>query len=166
MTSRYKLEFPAWYVRAHYCKFPANECARVRMVTVSMKIWCGSKGYWMVSSRWLTPLHFALAVKYESGIRYPRRACLFAFRLMPHLLGLFHWGVCRVSKLGAMSKIKSCKIDRIVWKVHGMSCFVFCFCERNPLPIHCTDLLQNKTSCWISSSGAILEIYFLTLPVI
>ena len=44
---------------------------------------------------------------------------MFAFRLMPYLLGLFHWGVGRVSKLGAMSKRKSCKFDRIVWKMHA-----------------------------------------------
>ena len=43
-------------------------------------------------------------------VRYPWKACLFAFRLMPYLLGLFHWGACRVSKLGAMSKRKSCKL--------------------------------------------------------
>ena len=78
---------------------------------------------------------------------------------MPYLLRLFAWGVCRASKLGAMSKMKSCKIDRIVWKVHGMSCFVFCFCERTymytyPLPIHCTEILK------ISNSGAILEHLF------
>ena len=93
------------------------------------------------------------------------KACIFAFRLMPYLLiGLFHWGVCRVSNLGAMSKRKSCKIDQIVWKMHAtcMSCFVLSFCERMhacPLPIHCTEILRNKT-CWISNSGAILEHLF------
>ena len=35
-------------------------------------------------------------------VRYPWKACLFAFRLMPYLLGLFHRGVCRVSKYGTM----------------------------------------------------------------
>ena len=40
-------------------------------------------------------------------VRYPWKACLFAFRLMPYLLGLFHWCACRVSKLRAMSKRKS-----------------------------------------------------------
>ena len=39
-------------------------------------------------------------------------------------------GVCRVSKFRAMSKRKSCKIDRIVWKMCAMSCFVLCFCEQ------------------------------------
>ena len=32
---------------------------------------------------------------------------------MPYLLGLFHCGMCRVSKFGAMSKREGCKIDRI-----------------------------------------------------
>ena len=92
-------------------------------------------------------------------VRYPWKACIFAFRLMPYLLGLFHWGVSRMSKLGAIiSKRKSCKIDQIVWKMHAMSFFVLSFCERMhtyPLPIHCTEILRNKTSCWISNSGAI-----------
>ena len=35
-----------------------------------------------------------------------------------------------MSKLGAMSKRKSCKIDRILWGMHAMSCFVLSFCER------------------------------------
>ena len=35
-------------------------------------------------------------------VRYSWKACLFAFRQMPYLLGLFHWGVCRVHKLGAI----------------------------------------------------------------
>ena len=66
---------------------------------------------------------------------------------MPYLLGLLHWGVCRVSKLGAMSERKSCKIDRIVWKMHAMSCFVLSFCERMhlyPPPIHCTESSETK----------------------
>ena len=42
---------------------------------------------------------------------------------MPYLLGLFDWGACRMSKLGVMSKRKSCKIDRIVWEMHAMSSF-------------------------------------------
>ena len=63
---------------------------------------------------------------------YPVKASLFASRLMPYLLGLFYWGVCRVSRVSwrAMSRMKSCKIDRIVCKMHAMSCFVFSFCER------------------------------------
>ena len=35
-----------------------------------------------------------------------------------------------MSKLGAMSKRKSCKIDRILWEMRAMSCFVLSFCER------------------------------------
>ena len=63
-------------------------------------------------------------------IRYPWKACLFALRLMPYLFGLFHRGVCRMSKLGAMAKRKSCKIDRFLWEMSAMSCFVLSFCER------------------------------------
>ena len=40
-----------------------------------------------------------------------------------YLLGLFHWGAFRVSKVGAMSKRKSCKIDWIVWEMHALSSF-------------------------------------------
>ena len=65
---------------------------------------------------------------------------------MPYLLGLFHWGACRVSKLGATSKNKSCKIDRIVWEMHAI-CEVLRFpfvteCTRArvyPLPIQCAE---------------------------
>ena len=67
---------------------------------------------------------------YIRHVRYHWNACLFAFRLMPNLLWLFNWCVCRVRKLGASWKIKSCKIYRIVLKVHVISCFVFRFCER------------------------------------
>ena len=42
---------------------------------------------------------------------YPWKAFLFAFRFMPDLVWLFHRSVCKVNKLGAMSKRKSCKID-------------------------------------------------------
>ena len=42
---------------------------------------------------------------------------------MPYLLGLFHCGVCRVSKLGVKSKRKSCKIDQIVQEMHAMPGF-------------------------------------------
>ena len=86
---------------------------------------------------------------------------LFALRLMPYMFGLFHWGVCRTSKLGAMSKMKSCKIDRILWEMRAMSFVPFILwayicCTR----AHCTEILRNKTSCWISNSDAILEHLF------
>ena len=42
---------------------------------------------------------------------------------MPYLLGLFHWGACRVSKLGVKSKRKSCKLDQFVWEMHAMPSF-------------------------------------------
>ena len=42
---------------------------------------------------------------------------------MPYSLRLFYWGACRVSKLGEISKTKTCKIDRIVWEMHAMPSF-------------------------------------------
>ena len=55
------------------------------------------------------------------------KACLFAFRLMPNLLGLFYWGACRVRKLGATSNMKGCRIDRIEWEMHVPLVFGFPF---------------------------------------
>ena len=136
------------------------------------------KAHWWLRQfvKWTTPFKksnatqvwsiiFLLSWICVNQVRYPWKACLFAFRLMPYLLGLFHWGMCRVSKLRAMSKRKICKIDRILWNMHAMSCFVLSFCERTCTrtccPFHCTEILWNKTSCWISNSGAILEhLYF------
>ena len=43
---------------------------------------------------------------------------------MPYLLGLFHWGACRLSKLGVKSKSKSCKMDQSLWEMHVMPSFV------------------------------------------
>ena len=62
---------------------------------------------------------------------------------MPYLSGLFDWGACKVSKLGAMSKRKSCKIDRIEWEMHAtcvcqvlgfpfVSAWSVCTCTRCP----------------------------------
>ena len=82
-------------------------------------------------------------------LNIPRRpkACLFAFWLMPYLLGLFHWGACRVSKLGAISSNKSCKIDRIVWEMHARWSLRFPFvteCTRGYLlPIQCTKVSED-----------------------
>ena len=91
-------------------------------------------------------------------IRYP---CLFALRLMPYLFGLFHWGVCRMSKLGAVSKMKSCKIDRILWKCVFVQALLWAYARvpTAPGPIHCPFFFfyrnpRNKTSCWISNSDA------------
>ena len=91
-------------------------------------------------------------------VRYPWKACLFASRLMLYLLGLFHWGACRVSKLGAMSKRKSCKIYPIEWEMHAMSSFGLFFCEcmhAYPLPICCAEILRKyrKISAQWMSSG-------------
>ena len=72
-------------------------------------------------------------------VRDPWKACLFAFRLMPYLLGLFHWGNV---------KRKSCKIDRIVWEMHALSSFGLSFCEcmhAYPLPIHCAEILRIRS---------------------
>ena len=104
-------------------------------------------------------------------IRYPWKACSFALRLMPYLLGLFHWGVCRMSKLGAMSKRKKLQNWSDSMEMHAMSCFVLSFCERmHAYPLRPGHSLYrnppNKTSCWIQISDAILEHYFLTLPLI
>ena len=57
--------------------------------------------------------------------RYPWKACLFAFRLMPYLFGLFHWGACRVSKLGLCQKGKVAKLIGMYGK--GMLCQVLGF---------------------------------------
>ena len=45
---------------------------------------------------------------------------------MPYLLGLFHWGVCRVSKLGG--NIKKGKVAKLIG-LYGkcMLCHVLCF---------------------------------------
>ena len=40
------------------------------------------------------------------------------------LLGLFHWGACRLSKFGVKSKSKTCKMDQSVWEMHVMPSFV------------------------------------------
>ena len=61
-------------------------------------------------------------------LRYSWKACIFAFWLMPYVLAMFHWGACRVSKLGTISKRKSYKINRIEWEMHVMSSFGLSFC--------------------------------------
>ena len=69
------------------------------------------------------------------------------FRLMSYLLGLFHWGVCSLRKLGTMSDRKSCTIDRIVWEnaCYVMFCaFLFERMHVYPLPIRCTEILQKQ----------------------
>ena len=98
----------------------------------------------------------------------PWKACLFAFRLMPYLLGLFHWGVCRVSKLGAMSKRKSCKINRIVWKMHAMSCLCFplvTVCTRT----HCPFIVPKSEETKHAEFQIVVQFWnicFLTLRLI
>ena len=53
------------------------------------------------------------------------KAPLFAFPLMPCLLWLLYWGMCRVSEFGAMSKIKSYKIWLDRKKVRAANHYVF-----------------------------------------
>ena len=105
-------------------------------------------------------------------IRYPWKACLFALRSMPYLFGWFHWGVCRMSKLGAMSKRKSCKIDWILWEMRAMSCFVpfllwaYALVPTAPGPIHCTKILRNKHHADFQIVMQFWNIYFVTLRLI
>ena len=74
-------------------------------------------------------IKFILSLICIHQVRYLWKACLFAFRLMPYLLGLFYWGVCRLSKLRATSKMKGCKIDRIEWEIHVITSFGVSYCE-------------------------------------
>ena len=105
-------------------------------------------------------------------IRYPWNACLFALRLMPYLFGLFHWGMCKMSKLGAMAKRKSCKIDRILWDMRAMSCFVLSFCERmhsyplRPGPFIVPKSSETKHHAEFQIVMQFWYIYFLTLRLI
>ena len=67
---------------------------------------------------------------------------------MPYLIGLFHWGACRLSKLGAIPKRKTSKINRIVYG-KCMLCEVLRSpfvneCTRGyPLPIHCAEVSDS-----------------------
>ena len=67
---------------------------------------------------------FLLSCVFIHQVCYPWKVCLFAFRLMPYLLGLFLWGACRLSKFGVKSKSKTCKMDQSVWEMHVMPSFV------------------------------------------
>ena len=101
---------------------------------------------------------FLLSWIFIHRVRYPRKAW-FVFRLMPYLLGLFHWGAWRVSKLGAMSKRRSCKIDRIVWEMHAISSFgLFCECMH---AYHCPFIAPKS-----SESFEGFQLFLLTLPPI
>ena len=61
---------------------------------------------------------------------------------MPYLLGLFQWGVCRGINLGAMSKRKSCKIDRIVWEMHAIY-VKFCAPGNDGIPPRSSRLVKT-----------------------
>ena len=79
-------------------------------------------------------LNFFYPVFLFIKLRYLWKACLFAFRLMPYLLGLFYWGACRLSKLGATSKMKGCKIDRIDREIHVIASLPFVSYAQYPRP--------------------------------
>ena len=114
---------------------------------------------------------FYLGFVFIKLCRYPWKACVFAFRLMPNLLG-FHWGVCKVSKLGAMSKRKSCKIDRIVHgKCDCATCHVLCFpfvsvCTRTHCPFIVPKSSETKHHAEFQLAVQFWNIYFLTLRLI
>ena len=80
----------------------------------------------------------------------------------PVYLPFDHWGVCRVSKCGAMSKMKSCNIDRIVWKVHGI---VSVYTHT-----HCPSIVSKSSETKHHAEFQIVvqfwSIYFLTLRLI
>ena len=80
-------------------------------------------------------------------IRYPWKACSFALRLMPYLLGLFYWVVCRTSKFGPISKRKSCKID---WILCHVLCFPFVSVFTRS---HCARARRARNSFSHDSSG-------------
>ena len=82
-------------------------------------------------------------------VRYVWKACLFAFRLMPYFLGLFHWGVCRVRKLGGTSKRKGCKIDWIEWEMCVISRFWLSFVSVRTTHYHYAHypFISQQSSC-------------------
>ena len=77
-----------------------------------------------------------------------------------------------MSNLGAMSRRKSCKIDRILWEMHAMSCFVVSFCERmhtyplRPGPFIVPKPSETKHHAEFQIVMQFLNIYFLTLRLI
>ena len=77
---------------------------------------------------------------------------------MPYLLGLFHLGMCRVGKLGAISKTKTCKIDRIVWEMHAISVYQVLGCmHAYPLPIHCAEIPKLRHTEWAVGTHACIH---------
>ena len=52
----------------------------------------------------------------------PIESLFIAFRMMPYLLGLFHWGACRLSNLGVKSK-RNTKLIRLYGKCSAMPSF-------------------------------------------
>ena len=73
---------------------------------------------------------------------------LYAFQLMPYLLGLFCWGTCRVSKFGG--NIKKERLQN--WSDWmGNACYTcikfwafLCECmHAYPRPIHCTESFKS-----------------------
>ena len=74
-----------------------------------------------------------------------------------------------MSKLGAMAKRKSCKIDRILWEIRAMSCFMLSFCERmhlyplRPGPFIVSISSETKHHAEFQIVMQFWNIYFLTL---
>ena len=74
-----------------------------------------------------------------------------------------------MSKLGAMAKMKSCKIDWILWEMRAMSCFVLSFCERmhsyplRPGPFIVPKSSDTKHYAEFQIVMQFWNIYFLTL---
>ena len=77
-----------------------------------------------------------------------------------------------MSKLGTMAKRKSCKIDRILWEMRAMSCFVLSFCERmhsyplRPGPFIVPKPSETKHHAEFQIVMQFWNIYFLTLRLI
>ena len=85
-----------------------------------------------------------------------KKLFLFAFRLMPNLLGLFHWCACRVNNLGAIPKNKNrsnCMENACYAKVCDLL-FVAEFTRGYPLPIHRTKFGQFRCNEWALSTRA------------
>ena len=70
-----------------------------------------------------------------------------------------------MSKLGAMSNRKSCKIDRIVWEMRATVCHVLCFpfvsvYTRTNCPFIVPKSSETKHHAEFQNSDAILEHLF------
>ena len=108
-------------------------------------------------------------------IRYPWKACLFALRLMTYLFGLFHWGVCRMSKLGGNGTKE--ELQNLLVSM-GNVCYVlfrafllwaYARVPTAPGPIHWTKSSETKHHAEFQIVNFVMQfwnIYFLTLRLI